>query len=159
MSRAFTKEDAGDFDELPERHQSSSPNYVTPEGLAALRRRMEELQNRIASLPRESQQAKEARRDLHYYTGRVSSALLVEPQAASAAEARFGATVALRRKNGSLRRVKIVGQDEAESAEDKIAWDSALAMALMGGKAGDRVETEDEGPLTIAEILYEKAPK
>ena len=35
MSRAFIKEDAGDPDELPDRHQSASPNYVTPEGLAA----------------------------------------------------------------------------------------------------------------------------
>ena len=36
MSRAFVKEDAGDPDDLPERHQSAAPNYVTPEGLAPL---------------------------------------------------------------------------------------------------------------------------
>ena len=47
-----------------------------------------------------------------------------------------------------------MGQDEAEGAPDKLAWDSALALALMGTKKGDRIETEESGALTVEEIRY-----
>jgi len=47
-----------------------------------------------------------------------------------------------------------VGQDEAEGARDKIAWDSALALALMGAKKGACIETEESGTLTVTAILY-----
>ena len=42
MSRAFVKEPDGDetAGELPELPQSAHPNYVTPEGLAGLGRRL-----------------------------------------------------------------------------------------------------------------------
>lgn len=45
MSRAFVKDDNEDLagDELPERPVSSEPNYITPAGLAKLRRKVEEL--------------------------------------------------------------------------------------------------------------------
>src|SRR5271167_3475300 len=131
MSRAFTKEDAGDSDELPERHQSASPNYVTPEGLSALRRKMEQLREILASLPRESPRAREVRRDLRYFTGRVSSAIVVEPSNVISQEVHFGSIVDLRRPDGGIRRVIIVGQDEAEGSDEKIAWDSVLATALI----------------------------
>ncbi|HVA65563.1 MAG TPA: GreA/GreB family elongation factor [Elusimicrobiota bacterium] len=154
MSRAFTKEDESDFDELPDRYQSASPNYVTREGLAALRRREEELRQGLASLPKESPRAREARRDLRYFAGRIASAILVEPQAGLAREVRFGAAVDLRLKDGRARRVVIVGQDEAEGSKDKIAWDSVLATALIGAKEGDRVETEEDGALVVEKISY-----
>ncbi len=154
MSRAFIKEDAGDPDELPERHQSASLNYVTPEGLSALRRRAAELRSRLEPLARDGREAREVKRDLRYYDGRVASAILVDPKDGPADEVRFGAVVELRGGDGKTRRVSIVGQDEAEGAQDKIAWDSALALALMGAKKGDRIETDESGALTTASILY-----
>ena len=69
-------------------------------------------------------------------------------------EIRFGAAVELRGDDGQTRRLAIVGQDEAEGAADKLAWDSALALALMGAKKGDRIETEESGALTVVSIDY-----
>ena len=154
MSRAFIKEDAGDSDDLPERHQSASPNYVTREGLEALRRREQGLRELLSRLPRESVEAREAARDLRYYAGRVASAILVETPADAGREARFGAWIEMRRGDGRVRRVRVVGQDEAEgSPDDKIAWDSSLAMALIGARPGDRVETE-EGLVVVEDVRY-----
>jgi transcription elongation GreA/GreB family factor len=154
MSRAFVKEDAGDPDELPERHQSAAPNYVTPEGLAALRQKAAELRARFEPLAKDSREAKEVKRDLRYFEGRVASARPVDPKTAPADEVRFGAVVELRGEDGKTRRLAIVGQDEADGAQDKIAWDSALALALMGAKKGDRIETDESGALSVASILY-----
>ncbi len=151
MSRAFIKEDAGDSDEWPERHQSASPNYVTRAGLEALRRRAEELKARLEGAPPDSAAAREARRDLRYFTGRIASAILVEHPPGPAAEARFGAIVELGRDDGSVFCVAIVGQDEAEGAPGKIAWDSPLALALMGAKEGDRIETP-EGAVSVLKL-------
>ncbi|OGS40542.1 MAG: hypothetical protein A3J82_06630 [Elusimicrobia bacterium RIFOXYA2_FULL_69_6] len=154
MSRAFIKEDAGDPDELPERHQSASPNYVTPEGLAALKQRASELLDRLKSLPSDSREAKAAKRDLRYFDGRLASAIPVDPKVAPADEVRFGARVELQSADGGKRTVTIVGQDEAEGAGDKIAWDSALALSLMGTKKGERVETDDAGAVTVLSFAY-----
>jgi len=158
MSRAFIKEDAGDPDELPERHQSAAPNYVTREGLSVLRRRVHEFRKRLVSLPQEGLEARELRRDLRYFEGRAASAILVERQPGPAEEARFGAIVELLREEGGAFSVAIVGQDEAEGAQGKVAWDSALALALMGARKGDRIELDDYGALTVAAIRYPERP-
>ena len=42
---------------------------------------------------------------------------------------------------------------EAEEGAGKISWDSALALALMGAKAGDSVETE-HGVVRVVTITY-----
>ncbi|MDD5627542.1 MAG: GreA/GreB family elongation factor [Elusimicrobia bacterium] len=157
MSRAFIKEDAGDPDEQPERHQSAAPNYVTPQGLAALREQAEGLRQRLEGLAADSREAKEVKRDLRYFEGRLASAIPVDPKAAPPGEVRFGARVELQAADGRTRVVAIVGQDEAEGASGKIAWDSALALALMGAKKGDRIETEESGPLSVAAISYASA--
>jgi transcription elongation GreA/GreB family factor len=161
MSRAFIKEDAGDSDQLPERHQSSSPNYVTPGGLAVLRRRAEELRARLESLAQDSRERREVLRDLRYYGGRLASAILVEAGACPAGEVRFGASVDLEAPDGSRRTVSIVGQDEADESAGKIAWDSSLALKLMGSQVGARVEAEfagQESVRTVAAIRYLRAP-
>jgi len=154
MSRAFIKEDAGDPDELPERHQSAAPNYVTPEGLSALRQRAVELSERLKGLAPDSREAKEVKRDLRYFDGRLASAIPVDPKTAPSDEVRFGARVELETADGKKLAVTIVGQDEAEGCQDKLAWDSALALALMGAKKGDRIETDESWTLTVVAILY-----
>lgn len=154
MSRAFIKEDAGDPDELPERHQSASPNYVTPQGLAALRQKAAELRARLEPLAQDGREANEVKRDLRYFEGRVASAILVDPKNGPADEVRFGAVVELGGGDAKTVRVAIVGQDEAEGAPDKISWDSALALSLMGAKIGGRIETEESGTLSVLSISY-----
>ncbi|MBI5623349.1 MAG: GreA/GreB family elongation factor [Elusimicrobia bacterium] len=154
MSRAFIKEDAGDPDDLPERHQSTAPNYVTQEGLAALMRKAEALRSELDAADRESRRARELKRDLRYYEGRLGSAVPVDPKAVPTDEARFGAAVDLQGADGSVRTVSIVGQDEAEEGGGKLAWDSSLALALLGKRPGDRVEVEDWGASIVKAVRY-----
>ncbi|MFA6317321.1 MAG: GreA/GreB family elongation factor [Elusimicrobiota bacterium] len=154
MSRAFIKEDAGDSDDLPERHQSTAPNYVTQEGLKSLLAKAEDRRARLSGLEPDSRGARELRRDLRYYEGRLGSAIPVDPKAGPGDEVRFGAEVELAGMDGSVRVVRVVGQDEAEEGGNMIAWDTPLALALMGRKAGDRVEAGEEGVFIVKTILY-----
>lgn len=152
MSRAFVKEDAGDSDELPERPQSSAPNYVTSAGLAALRRRVQELKNALASETDEKRR-RVLLRDRTYYEARLGRAILVETAGRPGDEVRFGANVELVEASGARRRFVLVGQDEAEEdGGEKVSWDSPTALALIGKKPGDAVELPEDGTTIAARI-------
>ena len=68
----------------------------------------------------------------------------------------FGSTVKLTHANGETR-YQIVGEDEADLAENKISVTSPVARALVGKYEGDRVEVATpEGVVQyeIIEVLY-----
>lgn len=158
MSRAFVNENAGDSDELPERPQSASPNYVTPAGLDALRRKAVELKTALSSLPAEDRGRRELARDLKYYEGRIARAILVDTRGKPGDEVRFGATVRVADAKGRERAFTLVGQDEAEEAAGKISWDSSAALALLGKKVGEPVELpgqETADGARVAAISYQ----
>jgi transcription elongation GreA/GreB family factor len=146
MSRAFVKEPDGEQigDDLPERPRSSYTNYVTPQGLAQLQRRVRELSaQRDALIGNEDlgakQQLKQVERDLHYYEERVQSAVVVPPDAQSDDKVRFGSTVEVLDSDGQTLRFTIVGEDEADASHEKISWMSPLARALLEAQVGDVV--------------------
>lgn len=146
MSRAFVKEPDGEQigDDLPERPRSSYTNYVTPQGLAQLQRRVRELsEQRDALIGNEDlgakQQLKQVERDLHYYEERVQSAVVVPPDAQSDDKVRFGSTVEVLDSDGQTLRFTIVGEDEADASHEKISWMSPLARALLEAQVGDVV--------------------
>ncbi len=159
MSQAFVKE--GDqSDDLPERPLGERPNYVTPEGLAALRRARDELSARRAELSkvrtREDPQLKLVERDLRYFEARVDSAILVDRSKDKPEDVRFGAEVELD-GDGGRRRYRIVGEDEADPACGRLSWSSPLALALMGAKPGDRVRwagPEGEASAAVVCLRY-----
>lgn len=153
MSRAFVDEDAGDPDDLPERPVRSAPNYVTPRGLALLRSAAARARAALASSARDSREAKAAVRDLRYFEARIGSAVLVDNAGRPSAEVLFGATVETRDAAGASRVRRLVGQDEAEEGGDLVAWDSSLGLALLGAKAGGRVEAEGT-TLEVVRVSY-----
>ncbi len=131
MSKAFTSEETDEAPivvrpraPLPE----GVPNYVTPGGLAALEAELKAL--RVHSV-----------RDLAIagrvqdLEARLSSAVKVEPQAY--ADVRFGATVELEDEAGARRSYQLVGVDEADAKNGKIAFTSPLARAVLGKKVGE----------------------
>lgn len=148
MSRAFLNEDkfeqAGD--ELVERPVSPHPNYVTPTGLRQLQEealRLEALRSQLAAKkddPFALQEKAEVERDLRYYAARLESAIVVDPAAQPENEVRFGACVSLEDENGDRRQYTIVGEDEADVAQNKVSWVSPLAKALIGHRVGDMVK-------------------
>lgn len=156
MSRAFVKE--GDSDEdLPERPSGDGPNYVTPEGYAALKRRHDDLVERRSALEPSSPEFRRVERDLRYFERRLSQAVVVERSGEKPGEARFGALVVVRDEAGE-RAFRIVGEDEAEPSKGSLAWSSPLALAVMGAKPGDEVHWQGPQGRAAARVVSVSYP-
>ena len=147
MSRAFVNEDAQSEAqaELPERPQSPYPNYVTPEGIAALERRLASiLADRSALSDDGKAMSHEAAlrridRNARYLGARIDRAILVNPAKQPRDEVAFSATVCVLDADGEERVFTIVGEDEADVGVGKVSWVSPLANALLGAQVGDAV--------------------
>jgi len=152
MSRGFVKEDdlehAGT--DLPERPLSAHPNYVTPQGLLLLEAEASKLYKLHASLiglkddAISQQQLANIDRDLRYVSARLEHAILVNPNAAENTmqeknQVLFGATVVVEDEEGSHQTFIIVGEDEADIAQQKVSYVSPIAKALIGRKIGESV--------------------
>jgi transcription elongation factor GreB len=146
MSRAFVKEPDGDEtpSDPPERVHSPHVNYVTPDGLRALHRRVAELLEQRAPLegsaePEDRRRLRLIDRDLRYVEERIRRAVPVDPAAQPEDEVAFGSIVEVEAPDGRRMTYAIVGEDEADAAAGKISWVSPLAEALMDGRVGDVV--------------------
>jgi transcription elongation factor GreB len=171
MSRAFVREDEAPDEGVPERRISDSPNYVTPTGLAQLEEKVAELQSRHGLLaaaaddPSEDDSAAEDElafvdRDLRYCVARLESAIVVDPAAQPRDRVTFGATVTVRRPNGSSLVVTIVGEDEADAAVGKVGYVSPLAEALLDARLGETVvwsRPAGDERLTVTAVEYPAA--
>jgi transcription elongation GreA/GreB family factor len=160
MSRAFVKEDnealAGE--ELPERPISSEPNYVTAAGLAALRAKVDQLQEEHARLKQAAQdfdrpKLGQIERDQRYYQAKLESAIPVDVADQPRDEVRFGASVRTEDESGAKHTFTIVGEDEADVARGKVSWQSPLATALIGAGVGDTVTWDRPVGETTLEVL------
>jgi transcription elongation factor GreB len=127
LSRAFTKDDSDAPEPRLERPVSVQPNYVTPRGLSLLRDALARAQ--------EAGDTREAR----YLQDRIDSAIVVEPNPAARGTIEFGVTVELHDEKGAKLTLQIVGEDEADPLHGTVSWESPIAQALVGHRAGDRV--------------------
>lgn len=160
MSRAFVKDDDGDTPEvLPELPLSTHPNYVTPRGLAALRKRLEAALARVDAMKTSeqdtlSQQSERtaSERELRYLSARVANAIEVDLTKQPHDRVAFGATVTVDTDEGE-QRWQIVGEDEAHAEHGLVSYVSPLATALLGARVGDEVRWQrPAGDVTI-EVL------
>lgn len=149
MSRAFVKEPDGEQaeDDLPERPQSDLPNYITPAGLVDLKQRWHNLQQENAELDKEDSLSSRNRKkllkqELKYLEQRIQAAIVVDPASQPTDAIRFGATVELLDENNKTWCFTIVGEDEADPANNRISWASPLARALMGRQVDDMIVWE-----------------
>jgi len=173
MSRAFLKEEtSGERPVIPPRAAlpPNTPNYVTPQGLEKLREELSELET-------ERTRTEAAHKDdnatrtwqltilngrLSELLNRISSAKVVDLANQPKEEIRFGATVCLKTisggKPGFKRKFTIVGVDEANVAEGKIAFIAPLARAIQGAKKGEQVTLKlgpKEEVVEVESIRYE----
>ena len=109
------------------------PNLVTAAGLRLTEARVSELEAAIAA-ERDEGKLTELQRDLRYWRTRLATAELAPPPPEG--EAAFGSRVAFR-LNGEMRAVDIVGDDEADPHNGRIAFSAPLARALIGAGPGD----------------------
>lgn len=157
MSRAFTKEEdtakvaavVAPRAPLP----AGVPNYVTPRGLGQLQSELDDLI--LQQRARAGDEVLAARR--FELEQRLASAVVVDIAAQPRGEVRFGAKVTVRADDGALRVFQIVGVDEADAAQGRIAFTAPLARALLGKAPGDvatvRAPRGDE-ELEVVSVSY-----
>ena len=134
MSVAFRRE--SDEEHLEPKFEipiPPGPNLVTAAGLAQIEARVTELEALVAAEQDEMRLA-EAKRDLRYWRTRHATAELAPPPPED--EVAFGSRVRFRLKD-KIRTLDIVGDDESDPAQDRIAFSAPLARALIGGGVGD----------------------
>lgn len=169
MSRAFVKESDVEsaLAELPDRPLSAAPNYVTAQGLAALRTRLKDLQGEramlaVAAETMGKQRLLELKRDIRYCSAQIDRATVVDPAGQPRDEVRFGASVMIRDEQGNGHNFHIVGDDEADVAAGNISWTSPLAKALTGARVGDTViwrRPAGASAVEIVRISYAMTPE
>jgi len=137
-------------EDLPERLISSAPNFVTPEGLAAIEAEAARLHDAWEKAGEDRDARARIGRDLRYWTARRASAIVQKPPQDSA-EVHFGSIVTIDRADGRRQSFRIVGEDEADPERGTLSHVSPLARALMGKSAGDVVRLGD-AEIEIAEI-------
>ena len=154
MSRGFIKE--GDQEEIPMVPPRAYlppgvPNYVTKEGLEALK---EELKNLEAERVKAGDNyiiRNFIDASIKLLVERINSAVEVDLSKVSKDTVGFGAWV---RYNGRV--VRIVGVDEADVNKGLVSFVSPIAKSLMGKKVGDGVEEVSYEPMTLTQIVHDK---
>lgn len=148
MSRAFVNED--DQRETPfVSPRADLPNgitnYVTPAGLEALQKEKEDLLKELKKLVAGDELEKQTaitvvNTQLQMLDNRINSAQIVEPDNDTSEKVRFGSVVSLKiGGQNKTQQFQIVGVDEADLKQGKIAFTSPIARLLMNHKAGDSV--------------------
>jgi transcription elongation GreA/GreB family factor len=125
------------------------PNPVTARGYDLLKTRTLELEAAVAA-EHDEEARKVLQRDLRYWRARLATAQ-VAPRPSGDAVA-FGTSVTMK-QSGRTRSLTIVGHDEADPAENRIAFSAPLARLLMGAEAGDEIDAPGgEGMIEILAV-------
>ena len=164
MSRGFVKED--DQEEAPiipprAALPAGETNYVTPNGLKELKEKEEKLTEERANLDKENETERRRAQavidgNLKLLRERISTARVLDPKEQPEDEVRFGALVELK-QNGNIQKFQIVGVDEADVKQQKIAFVAPIAKAVTGKKVGDKIDFklgEEIRKLEILKITY-----
>ena len=137
---------------------TSSPRFITPEGIARIRSEYDELfgterpklveiiswaaangdRSENGDYIYGRKRLREIDRRLAYLGKVMKHAKVVNPALQeSRDQVRFGATVELVDETDSRRLLTIVGDDEADASSGRIGWSAPLARALIGARVGD----------------------
>ena len=181
MSKAFTREDAGD-DELDDDVDASplpagTRNYMTPGGFARLKGELDELVMRerpelVATVAWAAgngdrsengdylygkKRLREIDRRIRFLIRRLDAAEVVDPAAprddAAADRVFFGATVTVKSDEGTERTLSIVGVDETDTSRGYISWISPVARALLRAREGDVVVVRTPAGVEELEVV------
>ena len=134
MSVAFRRE--SDEEHLEPKFEiplPPGPNIVTPRGRVLIEAKVAEWNAAVAGAA-DGEARKKAKRDLAYWNTRLSTARVAQPPGHSLVG--IGSQVTFR-LNGTERTIEIVGHDEAEPDQGRIAFAAPLAKAMIGAGAGD----------------------
>ena len=153
---------------------STTPNYLTPQGYAALtdernqllkveRPKTVEIVSWAASNGDRSENGdyiygkrrlREIDRRLRFLSKRLELAKIVDSSAQMTQDqVFFGATVTLVDQEGHEQTLRIVGVDETHLGPNYISWVSPIARALIKSREGDSVTFESPSGIRTVEIV------
>jgi transcription elongation factor GreB len=181
MSKAFTREDDAQEEELEARMPDGAKNYITPAGHARLKSELKALVESerpelvktvawAASNGDRSENAdylygkkrlREIERRIRFLMKRLEAAEVVDPRDQDQERVFFGATVTYADASGRKHTVSIVGTDEVDPARGRVSWVSPVARALLKTREGDAVTLRTPGGderLEVLEISYSALP-
>jgi transcription elongation factor GreB len=161
VSKAFTRDesDGSVADVVTPRPPlpSGTPNYVTPRGLALLNDELARLESERGRLLAGDEDARRAASKVTARIvalgARIASAVPVDPATHAHDRVCFGACVRVRAEDGSERSFQIVGVDEADVRQGRIAFVAPLARALLGARTGDTVTLRSPGGVEDLEVI------
>lgn len=126
------------------------PNYVTKEGLEALKEELEQLEAERVKAGDNYIMVNFLDASIKLLVDRINNAVEVDLTKSNKETASFGAWV---RYNGRV--VRIVGVDEADVNKGLISFISPIAKLLIGKKAGDFIELKGSEKITVEEVSFE----
>ena len=153
MSRGFIKE--GDQEEIPRVPMRAYlpegvPNFVTKEGLEALKEELKDLESARAQAGDNYIMANFIDATIKLLVDRINNAVEVDLSKSKKDTVSFGAWV---RYNGRV--VRIVGVDEADVNKGLISFISPMAKLLIGKKVGDAIELKGKERIEVEEVSFE----
>lgn len=167
MSKAFTKQESSNEPVIvPPRAPlpPGVPNYVTERGMELLENERSELAAERTELNSMAGDSEERRRRLAVVNGRlrdvterIATARIVTPRADPDTTVRFGAAVTLKTiagdTPGNVRRLQLVGVDEAGESSSFVAFCAPIATAILGHRAGEQVTSHTGRGDQVLEIV------
>lgn len=150
------------------------PNYITPAGYGALKRRYDELfgierpkildviswaagngdRSENGDYIYGRKRLREIDREINRLSAKLKHAKVVDPaHQPDRKRIFFGATVELADEDDKRHTVTLVGNDEADAAAGLIGWDAPLARALRGAAVGDLRTVQLPGGLKEWEVM------
>lgn len=97
---------------------------------------------------------REIDRRIRFLTKRLEIAEIVDPSVhVGKTQVFFGADVTYEHESGQQVRVRILGVDEANSANSEITWVSPVAQSLLGSKVGDEVPLRTPSGVELVEVI------
>ena len=153
MSRGFIKE--GDQEEIPRVPMRAYlpegvPNYVTKEGLEALKEELKDLEAERVKVGDNYIMVNFIDASIKLLVDRINSAVEVDLSKSNKDTVSFGAWV---RYNGRV--MRIVGVDEADVNKGLISFISPIAKMLIGKKSGDIIELKGSEKIKVEEVSFE----
>jgi transcription elongation factor GreB len=183
MNKAFTREvdreDEEDDDVAAPVLPSGAKNYVTVAGYQRLRQELMTLLDderpkvvEVVSWAAKNgdrsengdylygkKRLREIDRRIRFLTQRLDIAEVVDPSLHHGNEqVFFGATVRYASDHGEERTIRIIGVDEAESAQGEVSWIAPIARALLKARVGDEVRLTTPRGVEVLEVLEVSYP-
>ena len=183
MSKAFTKEPAGNDDDDDSPGLSALPagtrNYMTPAGYRRLRAELitllDEERPKIVEIVSWAakngdrsengdylygkKRLREIDRRIRFLTKRLDVAEVADPSAHHGSDqVFFGATVTYANARGEERTITIKGIDEADNLQGEVSWVAPIARALLKAREGDEVNLMTPGGLERLEVVEVRYP-